>query len=66
MKDLEAQLGSSPPAGLARLDADELADLTSAMRDARRRQAAEIDAVADRAFGFIPRLLRGPIRRIVG
>ena len=63
---LEAQLGSTPPAGLARLHTDELSDLTAALRDARRRQAAEIDAVADRALSFIPRLLRGPIRRIVG
>jgi hypothetical protein len=63
---LEAQLGSRPPAGLARLHAEELSDLTAAIRDARRRQAAEIDAAADRALGFIPRLLRGPIRRVVG
>jgi hypothetical protein len=63
---LEAQLGSPPPAGLARLDPAELSDLTAAVRDARHRQAAEIDAVADRALSFIPRLLRGPIRRIVG
>jgi hypothetical protein len=63
---LEAQLGSEPPAGLARLDPDELGDLTAAIRDARRRQAAEIDAVGDRALSFVPRLLRGPIRRIVG
>lgn len=63
---LEAQLGSKPPAGLARLDTGELHDLTEAVREARRRQAAEIDAVADRALGFVPRVLRGPIRKIVG
>ena len=63
---LEAQLGSEPPAGLARLDPGELDDLTAALRDARRRQAAEIEAVGDRALRFVPRPLRGPIRRIVG
>ena len=63
---LEAQLGSQPPAGVARLDAEEVADLTSAIRDARRRQAAEIEGVGDRALSFVPRMLRGPIRRIVG
>jgi hypothetical protein len=62
---LEAQLGSQPPAGVARLDAGELADLTSAIRDARRRQAAEIEGVGDRALSFVPRVLRGPIRRMV-
>jgi hypothetical protein len=66
LASLEAELGSAAPSGLARLDADELKDLASAVRDARRRQAAEIDAAADRALGFVPRLLRGPIRRVVG
>ncbi len=66
MTDLAALLGSEPPAGLARLEADELDDLTAAIRDARRRQAAEIEGVGDRALSFVPRLLRGPIRRIVG
>ena len=63
---LEAQLGSRPPAGLARLEPGELADLTGAIRDARRRQAAEIEGVGDRALSLVPRVLRGPIRRIVG
>ena len=63
---LEAQLGSPPPAGVARLEANEIADLTSAIRDARRRQAAQIEGVGDRTLSFVPRLLRGPIRRIVG
>ena len=63
---LEAQLGGKPPAGLAQLQDDELADLTAAIREARHRQAAEIDAAADRALSFVPRLLRGPIKRIVG
>jgi hypothetical protein len=63
---LEAQLGSEPPAGLARLDTHEVEDLTAALRDARRRQAAEVAAAGDRAFRFVPRILRGPVRRIVG
>jgi ribosomal 50S subunit-associated protein YjgA (DUF615 family) len=63
---LEAQLGSEPPAGLARLSEDELNDLATAIRDARRRQAAEIEAAAERALGYVPRLLRGPIRKVVG
>jgi hypothetical protein len=63
---VEAQIGSEPPAGLARLSDDELNDLASAIRDARRRQAAEIEAAAERALGYVPRLLRGPIRKMVG
>jgi hypothetical protein len=63
---LEAELRGEAPAGLGRLSEDELNDLASAIKDARRRQAAEIDAAAERALGFVPRLLRGPIRRVVG
>jgi hypothetical protein len=62
---LEAELRSAPPAGLARLEEAELRDLAHAIRDARHRQAAEVEAVGDRALSFVPRLLRGPIRRIV-
>ena len=63
---LEAQLGSRAPDGLACLDEDELDDLVHAVRDARFRQAAELEAVGDRALSFVPRLLRGPIRRVMG
>lgn len=63
---LESQLGSTAPAGLARLTADELDDLVDAIAEARRRQATEIEAASERALGFIPRLLRGPVRRVMG
>jgi hypothetical protein len=63
---VEAELGSAPPAGFARLSEDELSDLAGAVREARRRQAAEVAAAGDRAFSFVPRFLRGPIRKIVG
>jgi hypothetical protein len=63
---LEAELGSAPPAGFARLSEEELSDLAAAVRDARRRQAAEVAAAGDRALSFVPRFLRGPIRKIVG
>jgi hypothetical protein len=63
---LEREFGSKPPPGLTRLDADALNDLVDAVREARRRQAAEVEAAGERALGFIPRLLRGPIRKVVG
>jgi hypothetical protein len=62
---LEEQLGARPPAGLRKLDDAHLTDLAEAVRDARRRQAAELKAAGDQAFRHIPRLLRGPIRRIL-
>ncbi len=64
--ELAAQLRADPPAGLRALDPIDLRDLTDAVRDARRRQAADLQAAGDKAYSHIPRLLRGPIRRIVG
>lgn len=64
--DLAAQLRADPPASLAALDTDELRDLTAAVRDARRRQAAELRVAGDKAYGHIPKLLRVPIRKILG
>ena len=63
---LEAELGAKPHPGLARLDGAQLDDLAEAIAGARRRQAAEIEAAGDRALSHIPRLLRGPIRKVLG
>jgi hypothetical protein len=63
---LEAELGSTPPPGFAELSENELSDLTSAIREARRRQAAEVAAAGERALSVVPRFLRGPIRKIMG
>jgi hypothetical protein len=61
---LEAQTGRRPPAGLAALSDDQLQDLAEAVREARGRQVAELDEAATHALGHIPRLLRGPVRKL--
>lgn len=66
VRALERRLGAGLPAGVAGLPADHLRDLLSAIDEARHRQAAELAAAGEQAFGHIPRLLRGPIRRIMG
>ena len=63
---LEAQLRAAPPDGLRRLAEEELADLAEAIHDARARQAAELAAAGDSALSHVPRLLRGPIKKVVG
>ncbi|HEY1712437.1 MAG TPA: hypothetical protein VGG07_06020 [Solirubrobacteraceae bacterium] len=63
---LSAQLRGSVPDGLRGLSDDELADLAAAVADARHRQAAALSEAGDRALSHIPRLLRGPIKRVVG
>jgi hypothetical protein len=58
--------GAPPPESLAALSSDELNDLAAAVRHARKRQAAELAAAGDAAFAHVPRLLRGPIRKVLG
>jgi NaMN:DMB phosphoribosyltransferase len=63
---LQGQLGAPPPESLRRLGDAELRDLAGAIADARRRQAAELAAAGEAAFGHIPRLLRAPLRKVLG
>jgi hypothetical protein len=63
---LEAQLGAPAPEGVRALSEAELTDLTEAVRSARRRQSASLAEAGERALNRIPRLLRGPVRKIVG
>jgi hypothetical protein len=64
--ELESQVRAEPPRGLSSLSEAELEDLSDAIRAARHRQAAELQVAGEKAFGHIPRLLRGPIRKVMG
>lgn len=63
---LRARLNSEPPEAIHSLSGAQLADLTSAITDARRRQGEALAAAGERALHHVPRLLRGPIRRVAG
>ncbi|HEX8976935.1 MAG TPA: hypothetical protein VF781_10520 [Solirubrobacteraceae bacterium] len=66
LEALRAHLGDAPPAGLRSLPDVHLADLADAISQARRHQREALAAAGDRALSHVPRLLRGPIRRVVG
>ena len=66
LEAVERQLRAPAPAGLRNLEDADLLALAEAVRQARHRQAAELEAAGDKAFALVPRILRGPIRRIVG
>ena len=66
LKALEEQLGKAPPRALAALDEHHLSDLAEAVESARRRQAAELTAAAEQALRHIPKLLRVPVRKVLG
>ena len=65
LKALEAELRGKAPAGLCRLSDEELRDLAEAIRSARRRQAADLAAALEESLSHIPKLLRGPVRKVV-
>ena len=63
---LRARLGDDAADALRQLSDAELRHLAATLDEARHRQARAIAEAGDRALGHVPRLLRGPIRRIVG
>jgi len=60
---LREELGTPAPKALSSAEA---ADLVEAIRTARERQSAELHAAIDAAYHHIPRLLRGPVRKVLG
>jgi len=63
---LAQELRGPVPDAVARLEPGELTHLAGLIADARHRQAAEIAAAAERGLSFVPRLLRGPLRKALG
>ena len=61
---LEDELREPLPAGIRQLTEDQRQDLADAIRDARRRQAGALAEAGENALGQLPRLVRGPIRRM--
>jgi hypothetical protein len=66
VKALAEELRAPPPPGVAALSDEQLRDLAGAVRDARHRQAAELSAAGDHALSHIPKLLRIPVRKVLG
>lgn len=53
------------PVEVDRLDPDDAAQLARMVTDARRRQADDLRRAIDGGLGHIPRLLRGPVKKIL-
>jgi hypothetical protein len=62
---LRRVLGAPPPKALAALGAGELTRLCDAIEAARGRHSEALSAALDEALLQVPRLLRGPVKRIV-
>jgi uncharacterized protein YdbL (DUF1318 family) len=66
LSQLREQLSGDVPEGVRRLGDAELRDLAQAISDARHREGQALAASGERALERVPRLLRGPIRKVVG
>jgi hypothetical protein len=66
LERLSHQLREPPGAAISALDDEHLAHLAGALHDVRVRQAEALASAAEQAMNHIPRLLRGPVRKIVG
>jgi hypothetical protein len=63
---LAAQLRAQPSSAVGALDGAHLSHLAGVIRAARHRQARELEAASAQALEGVPRILRGPLRKIVG
>lgn len=65
-KSLAERVDGVLPAGIAALSAERQQWLSDALGDARREQGRELQTAAEDSLRFVPRLLRGPVRKAVG
>ncbi len=65
LEALTRELGAPPPDEVAALDAADLARLAAALQAARTRQVALAEKAAEDGLRFIPRLVRGPVKKIL-
>jgi hypothetical protein len=62
---LTEALGSRPPKALAVLPREALEDLELAVREARARQAAELEASVESSLRLAPRPLKPLLRKVL-
>lgn len=54
------------PAGIAALDPEVQAQLATVVAEARRKQAKDLETAAYSLLDFIPRFLRGAVKKAAG
>lgn len=62
---LRAELGATPPESVAALDPEVVADLATAIRDARRAQAAALAEAFEATLKHVPFPVRGIVRKVL-
>ena len=60
---LKAELGADPPPAVAALAPEHVEALANALAGARAHQADALADAMDSGLGFVPRLLRGAVKK---
>lgn len=62
---LSDELGAALPESVAALPPDTLAALADVLAAARRDQSRALAEASEKGLGFVPRLLRGPVQKVL-
>jgi len=62
---LEEELGARIPEGMEVLADDELELIADLLREAKARQARELEEGVEGSLNIVPRLMRGPVRKML-
>ncbi len=65
-RTLAEQLGGYLPVGIEALEEPERQDLANALHSARKRQAKALAEAGEEGLKYVPALLRGAVRKVVG
>jgi hypothetical protein len=65
LRALEDALGGRPPAGLEALTDAQLRAFTDLLRETKQRQSRGLEAAVEQALEIVPRMVRGPVRKIL-
>lgn len=62
---LEAALGAPIPESFSKLTDEQLGRLADALDAARQRERRELTEAMENGLGFVPRMLRGPVKKVL-
>ena len=63
--ELRSAVGAEPPVPVAELVAASQHALAELIADSRQRQQQQLQKALEDALGYLPRLLRAPVRRVL-
>ena len=62
---VKTALGGQPPESITELDDASVTKLAQLLKSSRERQQAQLAESLEKALGHLPRLLRGPVKKVL-